>query len=96
VGQGDRPNLRVGTLRTLTNSEVKRHYIFISRSKKLRQELGTGSINVEFNGKRLASKILDSSGRIYVGYDVLKEAKVGQRIDISLRSQNTISIRTTK
>ena len=86
-----RPAYRRGSIvKTLSPSEVKRGYIFISQN--LQKDLDTDVIDIEFDGKNLPRKKLDSWGRIHVGRDVLNDAEVERKIRISICSRKKICI----
>lgn len=73
-GQGTKRVVK-GFTRQLTNSELKRCYVFISNDKSLSDVLDTRNFEAEIEGQVLPNRRIDKSGRIFVSRDLLKRAR---------------------
>jgi len=82
-------NLTKGFQRELTQSELSRGYLFISKDKEVIELLKEG-FNVFIDKVQLKNKKLDNSGRTVLGKQILSKFK-DNRVKITLKN-NSISI----
>ncbi len=86
-----RKRLAIGVRRALTQHELIRGYVFVSKDKDLNEVLNTSSFILKLGEKSFPNRRIDVSGRVHVLRTELSAFSDGY-VSIRIVSQDVLSI----
>ena len=94
AGPNSESYLTNGRYRKLTNSEINRGYLFISKAKYRSFFLDDEDFTIIINGHKFPHRHLDNFGRAIIHRPFMRQFKSGTNIKVKLVARDKVIVKT--